>query len=99
MWRSKQTKDKHMTLVFDDKKLEETARAVQSVNPYARNYPLQSLIDNMKETAIRAFEDGSNGYVSTLGFVLCVFQNPQGEREIYSSVGAYSVLEHVAGRQ
>lgn len=84
---------------FDDKALALTARAVMAVNPYARNYTVESLVENMKETAERAFADQSEGYVTTLGFVLSLFTNPAGEREIFSSVASYSVLEHVEGRQ
>lgn len=82
-----------MTLKFDDASLLETAKAVQAVNPYARNYPLSSLIESMKATAHRAFDDGSHGYVSTLGYVLTLWTDTDGSRHIHSSVASYGVNE------
>ncbi len=82
------------TLIYDEARLLQTAHAVQLVNPYARNYSLDALVDNMKATARRAFDGGSDGYVSTLGYVLTVFTADDGSRNIYSSVASYSVIEH-----
>jgi len=82
-----------MMLKFDDERLLETAKAVQAVNPFARNYTIEGLIDHMKATAHRNFADGSDGYVSTLGFVLTLWTAEDGTRHIFSSVASYSVNE------
>lgn len=82
-------------LKFDEARLFETAKAVQAVNPHARNYPIESLVEHMKATAHRTFGDGGHGYVSTLGFVLSLFTNDDGSREIHSSVASYGVNQFV----
>ena len=79
-------------LIFDEPKLLETARAISLVNPYAANYSLDGLIENMKATARRSFDDGSHGYVATLGYVLTLWTDDRGNRFIYSSVSSHCVL-------
>jgi len=81
--------------IFDDSELTQTAEAIRALNPHAAAYPLESLISHMKGSAAIAYpNEGDNGYVSTLGYVLTIWTSKDtGARHVKASVSSYTVMQ------
>jgi hypothetical protein len=76
----------------DMRTFNQTAKAVLKHNKYMRGYKLDSLLFLMECDARRLMQDardqGTNGYMSTRGYVLSAYTDYAGKLGVYASVSA-----------
>lgn len=97
------TDDNGTTFIFDADELDLVAKGVVSLNPYRRGCDPASIVQIMKNAALRNFRDQRFGYVESLGFTLTSFIMDGEEKHrdlmlnlvrIKASVSA-SLMEHL----
>lgn len=77
--------------------LRDVAHILHIINPHARSYSAEGLVDYMIGFAERNLADGKATYGGTLGFYLAVWQDHEGRWRILPTVSPSTVLRHLRG--